>query len=270
MFDSEIINQDSFLDISIGAKAIYFLLGIYADDEGFISPKKILRVYDGTNEMLKELIDAGYLISFESGIVVITDWHRNNYLSQNRIKETIYVNEKKEIVLDTESLKYERLTNVKPMLNQNSIVENSKDKNSLEKSSVDENSIVEISCVESKDCYIQKQIIDYLNFKLKSDYKYTDYNFDLINKWLNNPNNKYGINEFKLVIDKKYDEWINTDMQRFLTPGTLFGNKFEQYLAQPWKKKSLKDIPMETIDLMIEEENKKKDDGDIFDPFTFC
>lgn len=266
MFDSEIINQDSFLDISIGAKAIYFLLGIYADDEGFISPKKILRVYDGNDEMLKELVDAGYLISFDSGIVVITDWHRNNYLTPNRIKETIYVDERKEIILDLESLKYQRLTNVKQTLNQNSIEENSKDKNSLDESIIEKNRSGEINCFDNQNFYIQNQIIDYLNSKLNTDYGYTDYNYKLINKWLNN---KYGINEFKIVIDKKCDEWLNTTMQKYLTPGTLFGDKFEQYLEQPYNKKRLKDIPMEQIDYMIQEEKTEKDGGELFDPFTF-
>ena len=34
MFDYEIINQDSFFDLSMEAMAIYFLLGMHADDEG--------------------------------------------------------------------------------------------------------------------------------------------------------------------------------------------------------------------------------------------
>ena len=48
MFDTEIINQDRFLDLSIEAKAIYFLLGMNADDEGFVSSKRILKLYGGT------------------------------------------------------------------------------------------------------------------------------------------------------------------------------------------------------------------------------
>jgi hypothetical protein len=53
MFDSEIISQDRFIDLSLEAKVLYFLLGMEADDEGFLSPKKILRIHDGTDEMLK-------------------------------------------------------------------------------------------------------------------------------------------------------------------------------------------------------------------------
>lgn len=126
MFDSEIINQDSFLDLPTEAKALYFLLGMEADDEGFVSPKRILRLHGISNDSLKLLIVKQYLIPFESGVVVITDWKRNNYLDKNRIRETIYVKEKKMLRYDEENLKYfcvsetsnPVLPNVKQMLNE--------------------------------------------------------------------------------------------------------------------------------------------------------
>ena len=90
MFDSEIISQDRFIDLSLEAKALYFLLGMEADDEGFLSPKKILRIHDGTDEMLEELIRSNFIIRFDSGVILITDWNRNNYLDHSSIKETIY------------------------------------------------------------------------------------------------------------------------------------------------------------------------------------
>ena len=45
------------------------------------------------------------------------------------------------------------------------------------------------------------------------------------------------IDDFKTVIDKKADDWIGTDMEKYLRPETLFGTKFESYLNQPEKKK---------------------------------
>lgn len=148
MFDNEIINQDSFFDLPTEAKALYFLLGMEADDEGFVSPKRILRLHGISDDSLKLLIVKEYLIPFESGVVVITDWKRNNYLDKNRIRETIYVNEKKQISYNEEKVKYifvgetanPLLPNVKQMLNEsltdvkpveNSIVENRGEKNSI-------------------------------------------------------------------------------------------------------------------------------------------
>ena len=40
------------------------------------------------------------------------------------------------------------------------------------------------------------------------------------------------IDDFRAVIQTKYDEWAGTDMARFLRPETLFSGKFESYLQQ--------------------------------------
>ena len=42
----------------------------------------------------------------------------------------------------------------------------------------------------------------------------------------------FSFDDFKVVIDKKCDEWMGTEMQKYLRPETLFGNKFESYLNQ--------------------------------------
>lgn len=131
MFDLEIINQDSFLDLPMESKALYFLLGMEADDEGFVAPRKVLRLYGGTEDSLKVLILKKFIIPFSTGVIVITDWKRNNYLDKSRIKETIYQEEKKQVMYNKNTEKYECLTNVKQMLNQNSIEENSIEENSI-------------------------------------------------------------------------------------------------------------------------------------------
>ena len=97
MFDKAIIETDKFLNVSLSAKAIYFLLGMEADDEGFVSPKRVLRLYGGEMGDIKNLIDVGLIIPFESGVVVITDWLQNNWLDSRRIKNTQYQEEKKQL-----------------------------------------------------------------------------------------------------------------------------------------------------------------------------
>lgn len=42
------------------------------------------------------------------------------------------------------------------------------------------------------------------------------------------------LEDFKIVIDKKCDEWLNTNMEKYLRPSTLFRpTNFENYLNQP-------------------------------------
>ena len=94
MFDRAIIDTDRFMDLSMSSKALYFLLGMEADDEGFVSYKKVMRIHGGNEDDFKVLVVKGFLISFPSGVVVITDWNTNNWLDSRRLKPTEYQKEK--------------------------------------------------------------------------------------------------------------------------------------------------------------------------------
>lgn len=75
-----------------------------------------------------------------------------------------------------------------------------------------------------------KQIIDYLNSKIGSRYRYTS---QTNNKYIRaRLNEKFTVDDFKKVIDNKVQEWTGTEFQQYLRPETLFGGKFEQYLNQ--------------------------------------
>ena len=75
-----------------------------------------------------------------------------------------------------------------------------------------------------------KEIIDYLNEKAGTHYKSTTQRTkDLIKARLNE---KFTIDDFKTVIDKKISDWKGTEWEKFLRPETLFSNKFEGYLNQ--------------------------------------
>lgn len=80
-----------------------------------------------------------------------------------------------------------------------------------------------------------KAIIEHLNKRTGSNYKHTtESTRQKINARLNEG---YNLDDFIVVIDKKCVEWMNTDMQKYLRPETLFGTKFESYLNAPVSKK---------------------------------
>lgn len=166
MFDNEIINQDSFLDLPKEAIALYFLLGMNADDEGFIAPKKILRLYGIAEDNLKVLVAKNYVIEFETGVIVITDWKRNNYLDKNKVVKTIYQEEKKLLTYNEQTQKYQwlnqSLTEVKPELNESlrSIVENSIEEYSIEENS---SSRKDVELYDEKVSKINDLMIECLN-----------------------------------------------------------------------------------------------------------
>ena len=94
MFAQGVVESDRFLDMPLSAQALYFHLGMYGDDDGFVgSPKKIQRSCSAADDDLKLLIAKGYILPFESGVIVITNWRENNQLRPDRHSNTRYVAE---------------------------------------------------------------------------------------------------------------------------------------------------------------------------------
>jgi len=138
MFDKRVVESDKFTDLPNSSKALYFMAGMSADDKGFFQPRRLQKVCGFTDDDFKILIAKGYFIPFESGVIVITDWNKNNWLDSRRINETEYVDELKLLKLINEryELKEPCLASAKPMLRENRIEENR----------IEENSIYNISC----------------------------------------------------------------------------------------------------------------------------
>lgn len=73
-------------------------------------------------------------------------------------------------------------------------------------------------------------IIKYLNNKTSKSFKVTQKWKDLIKaRW----NEGQRLDDFKKVIDVKSEQWLNNqEMNQYLRPATLFGNKFDSYLNE--------------------------------------
>jgi len=93
MFSSQIVTSDEFLEMPLTSQALYFHLGMSADDDGFVSPRKILRMTGAGEDDLKVLLAKRFVIAFNSGVIVITHWKQNNYLRNDRYTPTIYKDE---------------------------------------------------------------------------------------------------------------------------------------------------------------------------------
>lgn len=105
MFSKTIIDSDVFLDMPLSTQALYFHLNMRADDDGFVdSPKRIQKMIGATDDDLKLLIAKSFIITFDSGIVVIRHWKVHNYIQKDRYKETMYQKEKKMLEIDERKL----------------------------------------------------------------------------------------------------------------------------------------------------------------------
>ena len=111
MFSKKITDTDSFLDMPLSTQALYFHLNMGADDEGFVdNVKKIQRSIGASNDDLKVLVGKGFLIPFESGVVVIRHWRIHNYIQADRFQATIYQDEKEQLEFDKS-----KIASIKPL-----------------------------------------------------------------------------------------------------------------------------------------------------------
>lgn len=98
MFAKTIVLSDEFLDMPLSARCLYFTLGMLADDDGFInSPKSVMRQCGASIDDMNILLAKRFLLQFEDGVVVIKHWRINNYLRNDRYRETAYLDHKKQL-----------------------------------------------------------------------------------------------------------------------------------------------------------------------------
>ena len=95
MFSVDVTETDAFLEMPLTAQALYFHLGMRGDDDGFVSnPRSIVRVSGCSESDLVTLAKSGYIITFRSGVIVISDWKVNNNLRNDRYKPTTFQDER--------------------------------------------------------------------------------------------------------------------------------------------------------------------------------
>lgn len=100
MFSTDIVGSDAFIEMPSSSQNLYFHLGMYADDDGFVSPVKVIRLISASNDDLKVLISKRFVLPFESGVVVIKHWLNQNLIRADLYKETLYKKEKSSLGLN--------------------------------------------------------------------------------------------------------------------------------------------------------------------------
>lgn len=235
MFTKKITESDAFLDMPLSAQCLYFHLNMNADDDGFVNaPKKIQRLIGAKDDDLKLLIMKSFLLVFEHSVVVIKHWRMHNTIRQDRYHPTDYQDEFKSLGLKD---------NGSYSLNGNG---NHLATKCIPNGNSDIDLDIDLDLDIGLDNKYIVEILDYLNMRLGTHYKTTTKKTrDLIKARLNE---KFTTDDFKVVIDKMCVEWMNTDMQKYLRPETLFGNKFESYLNREVKQ-TTKNITLTTEEI---------------------
>lgn len=159
MFSNTITDSDAFMSMPLSTQALYFHYGMKADDEGFVgNPMGIVRMVAASPDDYKLLKAKGFIIEFESGVIVITHWKQNNYLRNDRVKPTLYKTERSLLMQDKNGVYVlkssvevsciqggDKMETVGRQLvdNCHAVGRHSIDKNSIEENSIEESSIEE-------------------------------------------------------------------------------------------------------------------------------
>lgn len=98
MFSLDVVDTDRFLDMPSSTQALYFHLGMRADDDGFVaSPKRTAAMCGCSADDLNLLAAKGFVRPFESGVLVIVDWRKNNQIRPDRYTPTQFLDEKAQL-----------------------------------------------------------------------------------------------------------------------------------------------------------------------------
>ena len=234
MMSKKIIDTDNFLDMPQSTQCLYFHLLLRADDDGFIqSPKSIMRITGCKDDDLKLLIAKGFVIGFETGVIVIRHWRIHNYVQSDRYSKSELQEAK---CVELKNKVYEV---VEPPINPDNTCMDTKciqngynldTQIRIDKIREEENRIETLCHVTHDD--VDKshfEIIEYLNFKTGSKFKPTTKPY--VQAIRSRLKEGYTVDDFKTVIDKKCREWQGTKLEKYLTPKTLFApSHFDTYL----------------------------------------
>ena len=178
MFALSVVESDRFVDMPTSAQCLYFHLGMNGDDDGFCgSPNRIMRAVGCNADDLKLLIAKRFIIPFDTGVIVISDWKLNNVLKNDRYRPTLYTMEKA-LLTEDESGRYSLEptwnqigTKLEPSWNQNITQRNSTQPNGTKNNSVLVKSRSQTSNEETQQMELCKEIKRYIN---------SEYNFKYI------------------------------------------------------------------------------------------
>ena len=234
MMSKKIIDTDNFLDMPQSTQCLYFHLLLRADDDGFIqSPKSIMRITGCKDDDLKLLIAKGFVIGFETGVIVIRHWRIHNYVQSDRYSKS-ELPEAKQVELKNKV--YEVVQ--PPVKPDNTYMDTKCIQNGynldtqirIDKIREEENRIETLCHVAHDDADKSHfEIIEYLNLKTGSKFKPTTKPY--VQAIRSRLKEGYTVNDFKTVIDKKCREWKGTKLEKYLTPKTLFApSHFDTYL----------------------------------------
>lgn len=113
MFSKDITTSDAFREMPASSQALYFHIGMEADDDGFIDNYKgLMRATNASEDDLRVLLSKRFLIAFPSKVVVVKHWLLNNTIRKDRYTETKHLEEKRLLIVKENGVYTDDLTGI--------------------------------------------------------------------------------------------------------------------------------------------------------------
>lgn len=111
-FSKDIVCSDDFYDLPISSQALYFHLGMQADDRGYVNnARTIIKIIGSSSGDLEALIQKKFVLVRNNNLILIKGWRINNSIQPSRLVETHYTEDLKTLFFDENNSYTENKTN---------------------------------------------------------------------------------------------------------------------------------------------------------------
>lgn len=117
MFSKRLTESARFLQMPLSTQALYFHLGLNADDDGVVEAYNVMQVIGCAQDDLKVLVSKGYVkVLNEDLVTYITDWRENNTIRADRKIDSLYQDLLVSMFPDVELLEKKQRSDVAPKI----------------------------------------------------------------------------------------------------------------------------------------------------------
>lgn len=158
-FSKDIVCSDDFYDLPISSQALYFHLGMQADDRGYVNnARTIIKIIGSSSGDLEALIQKKFVLVRNNNLILIKGWRINNSIQPSRLVETHYTEDLKTLFFDENNSYTENKTNtpcqqfvdkIPTICQQN--VDNLSTQYNLIKDNISKYNISEVNLIEDKE-----------------------------------------------------------------------------------------------------------------------
>ena len=140
MFSLDIVDSDTFLDLPVSSQALYFHLGMRADDRGYVAKARaVIKMIGASLGDLEALVNKKFVLLRDNGLILIKGWKINNCIQPTRLVETTYTEDLMKLFYDENNSYTEKPTNTPVLSSCRQLVNKVSTQDSIGEISIDNN-----------------------------------------------------------------------------------------------------------------------------------